>query len=170
MINVLTARAAGWVESRAVSVSSSYTLTRLMPSGHLARQLRFVLPGAAITYWLQTPSLLAQIWSDADATPLARFVFLFPFPPANNFRDPRSLVLCRPLVGASALSGLLTVALFLYILLIPMIKGIPPNVRLAMSLRPLPMGHVARVEMATATDYFFFSLILTLVSVVERVR
>jgi hypothetical protein len=54
-----------------------------MPSGHLARQLRFVLPGAAITYWLQTPSLLAQIWSDADATPLARFV-LFPFPPPTT--------------------------------------------------------------------------------------
>ena len=104
-----------------------------MPSGHLARQLRFVLPGAAITYWLRTPSLLAQIWSDADATPLARFVFVS-FSAANNFRDPRSL--CRPLVGASALSGLLTVALFLYILLIPVIKGIPPNVRPAMSLRP----------------------------------
>jgi len=48
-----------------------------MPSGHLACQLRFVLPGAAITYWLQTPSLLTQIWS--DAAPLAQFV-LFPFP------------------------------------------------------------------------------------------
>jgi hypothetical protein len=35
----------------------------------------------------------------------------------------------RPLVGLSAFSGLLTVALFLYILLIPVIKGIPPNVR-----------------------------------------
>ncbi|KAH9959607.1 hypothetical protein BC827DRAFT_1212570 [Russula dissimulans] len=75
-----------------------------MPSSHLARQLRYVLPGAAITYWLHTPSILAQIW--ADAAPLA-----------------------RPLVGVSALSGLLTVALFLYILLIPVIKGIPPNYR-----------------------------------------
>ncbi|KAI0250266.1 hypothetical protein BJV78DRAFT_1128255 [Lactifluus subvellereus] len=75
-----------------------------MPSGHLARQLRFVLPGAAITYWLHTPSILARIW--ADAAPLA-----------------------RPLVGVSALSGSLTVALFLYILLIPVIKGIPPNYR-----------------------------------------
>ncbi len=47
-----------------------------MPSGHLSRQLRFVLPGAAITYWLHTPSLLARIW--VDAAPLARFViFLF---------------------------------------------------------------------------------------------
>ena len=32
-------------------------------------------------------------------------------------------------MGVSALSGSLTVALFLYILLIPVIKGIPPNVR-----------------------------------------
>jgi hypothetical protein len=43
-----------------------------MPSGHLSRQLRFVLPGAATTYWLHTPSVLARIW--ADAAPLARFV------------------------------------------------------------------------------------------------
>jgi len=75
-----------------------------MPSGHIARQFRFLFPGAAITYWLRTPSLLAQIW--ADPAPLA-----------------------RPLVGVSALSGLLTVALFLYILSIPVIKGIPPNYR-----------------------------------------
>ena len=66
--------------------------------------------------------------------PLSPGSFFVSFSAANNFRDPRSL--CRPLVGASALSGLLTVALFLYILLIPVIKGIPPNVRLAMSLRP----------------------------------
>jgi hypothetical protein len=47
-----------------------------MPSGHLSRQLRFVLPGAVITYWFHTPSLLARIW--ADAAPLARFFnFLF---------------------------------------------------------------------------------------------
>ncbi|KAH9972792.1 hypothetical protein BGW80DRAFT_1312583 [Lactifluus volemus] len=75
-----------------------------MPSGHLTRQLRFVIPGAAITYWLHTPSIFARIW--ADAAPLARL-----------------------LVGVSTLSGLLTVSLFLYILLIPMIKGIPPNYR-----------------------------------------
>jgi hypothetical protein len=42
-----------------------------MPSGHLARQFRFVIPGAAITYWLHTPSLLARIWAE-DAVPLAR--------------------------------------------------------------------------------------------------
>ena len=46
-----------------------------MPSGHLSRQLRFVLPGAATTYWLHTPSVLARIW--ADAAPLARFVDFF---------------------------------------------------------------------------------------------
>jgi hypothetical protein len=56
-----------------------------MPSGHLSRQLRFVLPGAAITYWFHTPSLLARIW--ADAAPLARFVKLLFFFFENNFRD-----------------------------------------------------------------------------------
>lgn len=37
----------------------------------------------------------------------------------------------RPLVLTSLLSGLLTISLFLYILLIPVLKGIPPNVRLS---------------------------------------
>jgi hypothetical protein len=37
--------------------------------------------------------------------------------------------LYRLFVGVSTLSGSLTVSLFLYILLIPVIKGIPPNVR-----------------------------------------
>ncbi|KAN0138969.1 hypothetical protein V8E53_003357 [Lactarius tabidus] len=75
-----------------------------MFSDHLSRQLRFVVPGACITLWLRTPSLIARIWT--EATPFARL-----------------------LVGASALSGLLTIALFLYILLIPVIKGIPPDYR-----------------------------------------
>ena len=163
-----------------------FTLTRLMPSGHLARQFRFVIPGAAITYWLRTPSVLAQIWS--DAAPLARFVdFFFGFLSAkeNNFRGEPSIVFFflipslphsfirsltpthahRPLVGASALSGLLTVVLFLYILLIPMIKGIPPNVRLVhSSMQPAPdtfetdQGLIIHSQCA-----------LLLVSVVERV-
>lgn len=136
-----------------------------MPSGHLARQLRFVLPGAAITYWLQTPSLLAQIWSDADATPLARFVFVS-FSAANNFRDLDHF--CRPLVGASALSGLLTVALFLYILLIPVVKGIPPNVRLTMSLRPCRCVMLPGSRWQLQLTPFLF--IFPPVSVVERVR
>jgi hypothetical protein len=49
-----------------------------MPSGHLARQLRFVIPGAAITYWLHTLSIFARIW--ADAASLARFVSPIPVP------------------------------------------------------------------------------------------
>lgn len=97
-----------------------------MPSGHLARQLRFVFPGAAITYWLHTPSILARIW--ADAAPLARFVSLTSIS-STCVTSLVPLFRHRPLVSVSALSGSLTVALFLYILLIPVIKGIPPNVR-----------------------------------------
>ena len=91
-----------------------------MSSDHLARQLRFVVPGACITLWLRTPSLIAHIWT--EAAPFARFV--------SAIIHLRDLELCyRLLVGVSVLSGLLTIALFLYILLIPVIKGIPPNVR-----------------------------------------
>jgi len=75
-----------------------------MSSDHLTRQLRFVVPGACITLWLRTPSLIARVWT--EAAPFARL-----------------------LVGVSALSGLLTIALFLYILLIPVIKGIPADYR-----------------------------------------
>lgn len=47
----------------------------------------------------------------------------------TDFDHPLPPVLPRPLVGLSVFSGLLTIALFLYILLIPIIKGLPPNVR-----------------------------------------
>jgi hypothetical protein len=43
-----------------------------MSSDHLSRQLRFVVPGACITLWLRTPSLIARIWT--EAAPFARFV------------------------------------------------------------------------------------------------
>jgi hypothetical protein len=46
-----------------------------MSSDHLSRQLRFVVPGACITLWLRTPSLIAHIWT--EATPFARFVSVF---------------------------------------------------------------------------------------------
>ena len=46
-----------------------------MSSDHFARQLRFVVPGACITLWLRTPSLIARIWT--DAAPFARFVSVF---------------------------------------------------------------------------------------------
>ncbi|KAI0067458.1 hypothetical protein BV25DRAFT_1106144 [Artomyces pyxidatus] len=75
-----------------------------MDSAHLARQLRFVVPGGLVTYYLHTPAAIARVWDSAE--PWAR---LF--------------------VAASGASGLLTVSLFLYILSIPLIKGIPPNYR-----------------------------------------
>ena len=46
-----------------------------MFSDHLSRQLRFVIPGACITLWLRTPSLIERIW--AEAAPFARFVSVF---------------------------------------------------------------------------------------------
>ena len=53
-------------------------------------------------------------------------------------------------MGVSALSGLLTVALFLYILLIPMIKGIPPNVR-AVDITP----YLSRWQLAPMLPCYF---------------
>jgi len=73
-------------------------------SRHTLRQLRFVLPGGALTYWLGTLEELQHVWASASGW-------------------------ARPLVLTSLLSGLLTVVLVIYILLIPVIKGIPPNYR-----------------------------------------
>ncbi|ETW83072.1 hypothetical protein HETIRDRAFT_315296 [Heterobasidion irregulare TC 32-1] len=73
-------------------------------SRHTLRQLRFVVPGGAVTYWLHTLEELRTMWYGARGW-------------------------SRPLVLTSVLSGLLTVTLFIYILLIPVIKGIPPNYR-----------------------------------------
>jgi hypothetical protein len=57
----------------------------------------------------------------------------FLFPPLKSYVTIVNHFLRFPLyrlfVGVSTLSGLLTVSLFLYILMIPVIKGIPPNVR-----------------------------------------
>ncbi|KAI0314617.1 hypothetical protein OF83DRAFT_1135978 [Amylostereum chailletii] len=75
-----------------------------MDSGHFVRQLRFVGPGGAVTYWLGVLPQLGQVWTDADG-------------------------LSRPLMFASILSGVLSISLFMYILLIPVFKGIPPNYR-----------------------------------------
>jgi hypothetical protein len=94
-----------------------------MFSDHLARQLRFVVPGACITLWLRTPSLIARIWT--EAAPFARFVSVFGLLSVTLIVS----LHYRLLVSVSALSSLLTIALFLYILLIPVIKGIPPDVR-----------------------------------------
>ncbi|KZV60642.1 hypothetical protein PENSPDRAFT_593837 [Peniophora sp. CONT] len=76
-----------------------------MDSAHLVRQLRFVVPGGAATYVLGT---------------------------LEKMHDPSLTVDCRghrPLFATSLAAGVTTVLLFLYILLIPVIKGIPPNYR-----------------------------------------
>lgn len=101
-----------------------------MDTRHALRQLQFVIPGGAITFYLKTLAVLQRVWDSASGS-WARCVsslipFIFPDDPlfcANR------VGICRPLVLTSILSGLLTISLFLYILLIPVLKGIPPNVR-----------------------------------------
>ncbi|VDB88423.1 unnamed protein product [Peniophora sp. CBMAI 1063] len=73
-----------------------------MDSAHLVRQLRFVVPGGAATYVLGTLEKMRDVWESGAA---------------------------RPLFATSLAAGFTTVLLFLYILLIPVIKGIPPNYR-----------------------------------------
>ncbi|EIM90918.1 uncharacterized protein STEHIDRAFT_118130 [Stereum hirsutum FP-91666 SS1] len=76
-----------------------------MDTRHALRQLQFVIPGGAITFYLETLAVLQRVWDGASGS------------------------WARPLVLTSLLSGLLTISLFLYILLIPVLKGIPPNYR-----------------------------------------
>jgi hypothetical protein len=106
--------------------------------------------------------------------------------------DHSSSRLTRPLVGLSLFSGLLTIALFLYILLIPLIKGIPPNVRPSrFSESESPSLHIYNVNtplrwrltdllrpypsplVAPRPFYFgwlFLWVVGSLVSVVEKIR
>ncbi|KAI0033552.1 hypothetical protein K488DRAFT_47527 [Vararia minispora EC-137] len=75
-----------------------------MDYAHFVRQLRFVVPGGLATYWIGTTEKIAEVWEHESG-------------------------LARPLFLTSAGAGILTVTLFLYVLLFPVIKGVPPNYR-----------------------------------------
>ena len=58
----------------------SSTLSRsLSLSPHTLRQLKFVLPGGAVTYYLQTHAVLWRMVNDSGWEGGARFVFFFFF-------------------------------------------------------------------------------------------
>jgi len=77
-------------------------------SRHALRQLEYILPGALITYYYHTPSTFLHIFHGDLGS---------------------HGVWARNLASISLTSGFLTVMLFLYILLLPLIKGQQPNYR-----------------------------------------
>jgi len=73
-------------------------------SRHTLRQLKFVIPGAAITYYLGLYNVFRTIVEKENDDAWGRSAAL-----------------------ASLGLGLMTVLLFLYVLLVPLIRGIEPN-------------------------------------------
>ncbi|EIW84260.1 hypothetical protein CONPUDRAFT_163432 [Coniophora puteana RWD-64-598 SS2] len=83
-------------------MSSAYQSTF---SAHTRRQLRFVFPGAALTYWLDAHHAFLAILSHGEG------------------------LWERTSAGSALALGALVVGLFLYVLLMPWIRGIEPNYR-----------------------------------------
>ncbi|KII90014.1 hypothetical protein PLICRDRAFT_40198 [Plicaturopsis crispa FD-325 SS-3] len=77
-------------------------------SRHTLSQLKFVFPGAGLTFYLKTHLELWNLLAPAHA-------------------DVESW--SRTAALTSLALGLLTIALFLYVLLVPWIKGVEPNYR-----------------------------------------
>jgi len=73
-------------------------------SRHTLSQLKFVLPGAAITYYLGTHEVFWNLVSEVGRNGWA-----------------------RPAAITSLGLGLIIVGLFLYVLLVPWLRGIEPN-------------------------------------------
>ena len=97
-------------------------------SRHTLKQLKFVLPGGLVTYLLGT---VARFWNLVEKeSGWARYVFIVPYS-LMIYVDLLYFpwVYIRISARTSLACGVLTVALFLYILLIPWIKGSRPNVR-----------------------------------------
>ena len=109
--------------------SSSQAGSRLRPSRHSLKQLKFVLPGGLVTYLFDTINrlilLLAQDGeSGVKVSGWTRWGATIPCVSVC-----RSLTrLLRTSAQISVLSGVLTIGLFLYILLLPWFRGVQPNV------------------------------------------
>ncbi|OAX43162.1 hypothetical protein K503DRAFT_681820 [Rhizopogon vinicolor AM-OR11-026] len=87
------------------------SITRLQSIGksisnHTVRQLKFIIPGAAVTYVFDTHRVFLDLLTRTDVEGLGR-VFAF---------------------ASTGLEGLVII-LFLYVLLVPWIHGIEPNYR-----------------------------------------
>jgi hypothetical protein len=93
-------------------------------SRHTLRQLKFVVPGGAITYWLNTTQRFWDVIYGASKGWGRCVVVIIGVALPFTFYS-----VCSTIALASLASGLLTVLLFLYILLMPLIKGVQPNVR-----------------------------------------
>lgn len=108
--------------SRPRSSSSPVSLSR-----HTLSQLKFIIPGGAITYYLGTP---IEIWRIAEGFDEVDGWGRHVKPRFSSTCYPTNIIsLTRTTALTSLGLGLTTVSLFLYVLLIPWIKGIKPNVR-----------------------------------------
>lgn len=106
------------ISIRMLNSSASVSL-----SSHTLRQLKFVIPGALITYYLGTHHVFWDMVNGIGWDGWARYTeFLSIISPFRITPTHRTAAI------ASFALGCLIVTLFLYVLLVPWIRGIEPNV------------------------------------------
>lgn len=97
-------------------------------SRHTLRQLKFVIPGGAITYYLGTHEVFWRMVSGIGREGWGRCVKCTGFVRIMLICCSTVTEMCRIAAVMSLVLGLVIVALFLYILLVPWLRGIEPNV------------------------------------------
>ena len=103
--------------------SQSISLSR-----HTLRQLKFVIPGGAITYYLGTHEVFWKMINGMGREGWGRCVKYTGFIRVALICRSTMTEMFRIAAVMSLVLGLVIVALFLYVLLVPWIRGIEPNV------------------------------------------
>lgn len=138
-------------------------------SRHTLRQLKFVIPGGVTTYYLRTHQVFWGLVNGMGWEGWGRYViYIWHYYSKISWlqlNDNSTLIakllsfaFCRTAAVTSLGLGLVIVALFLYVLLVPWIRGIEPNVRGAIS---------SPSTAERLTDYLRHA---STVSIMERVR
>lgn len=104
---------------------------------HTFRQLKLLVPGAAVTYYLHTLDEFWDVlhgsggsWAQSVSTSLVYLLAnaYFPFASSPAYIHADASTLSRSAAAASSILGLTTIILFLYVLFLPLITGEEPNV------------------------------------------
>jgi hypothetical protein len=103
-------------------------------SHHTLRQLKFVIPGAAICLYFGIIDEFLRIAGSVNSDGWGRYVqsvllFASMFKASFSFHVHHSRYVNRTAAILSLGLGIITIVLFMYVLLTPWIKGVEPNVR-----------------------------------------
>ena len=120
--------------SSSVNLSAQHSVVHL--SRHTLKQLKFVLPGGVATYLLGTVAKLGQLlenesrWARYSRSSISCHYLKYQYYTARIYA--KSSLFC----------GIITIGLFLYILLVPWLKGTRPNVWPSLLFHFTLMSHI----------------------------